>query len=390
MAKSFTARALSTARKHGRYSVGGNLYLLVAKSGSRSWVLRYKYAGQRHDMGLGSYPAVSIVRARAAVLEVRRQLAGGIDPLVRSAAPPVATTFRDVAISFIADRNLAWRNKKTKMQWERSLFVEALPIADKKPANITTHDVLSILRPLWDRKPSVAYRTRYRIEAVLDAAKVLGLRSGENAAAWRGNLALMLPSSRKVRQVRHHAALAIDDMPKVMRRLAESNGLAAAAMRFVALTAVRSGEATGARWREVDLSRKLWVIPESRTKSHRAHHVPLSPQALALLPNEGDGDALLFPGYAEGRPLSQSAISKAFKRAVKAAGVVPATPHGCRSTFRDWAGEVDGAPDELAEVAIGHARGDATLIAYARGALLERRREMMARWAAYCSSASPA
>ena len=116
---------------------------------------------------------------------------------------------------------------------------------------------------------------------------------------------------------------------------------------------------------------------------------PLSPQALALLPDEGDGGALLFPGYAKGRPLSQSAISKAFKRAVKASGVVHATPHGCRSTFRDWAGEVDGAPDELAEVAIGHARGDATLIAYARGALLGRRCEMMARWAAYCSSPSP-
>src|SRR5215470_7338413 len=115
MARSRTARTLGTARKHGRYSVGGNLYLLVAKSGSRSWVLRYKHAGQRHDMGLGSYPAVSIVRARAAVLEVRRQLAKGIDPLARSAAPSVATTFRDVAISFVADRSPAWRNEKTKM-----------------------------------------------------------------------------------------------------------------------------------------------------------------------------------------------------------------------------------------------------------------------------------
>lgn len=389
MARSLTARTLGAARKHGRYSLGGNLYLLVAKSGRRSWVLRYKHAGKRHDMGLGSYPAVSIAKARASVLEVRRQLARGIDPLARLAAPSAATIFRDVAKSFVADRSPAWRNKKTKMQWERSLLVEALPIADKKPADITTQDVLSILRPLWDSKPSVAYRTRYRIEAVLDACKVLGLRSGENAAAWRGNLALMLPSSRKVRQMRHHAALAIDDMPRVMRRLAASNGLAAAAMRFIALTAVRSGEATGARWREVDISRKLWVIPKTRTKSHRAHHVPLSPQALALLPDEGDGDALLFPGYAEGRPLSQSAVSKAFKRAVKAAGALPATPHGCRSTFRDWAGEIDGAPDELAEVAIGHARGDATLIAYARGALLERRREMMERWAVFCLSPAP-
>ena len=223
---------------------------------------------------------------------------------------------------------------------------------------------------------------------ILDYAKVRGLRSGENPAAWRSNLALMLPAPARVHRVTHHAALPAADMAAVLCTLAKREGVSALAVQFVALTACRASEALGATWGEIDLRQGVWTIPAGRIKAGRVHRVPLSTEAIAILSASRPSKeeiatrvvismlCALFPGQRRGRPLSLTSLMKAWR----SCGGGRTTVHGMRSAFRDWCGE-QGEDRELAEIALAHAIGDATEQAYARSDLLERRRGLMQRWA---------
>jgi integrase len=230
-------------------------------------------------------------------------------------------------------------------------------------------------------KTETASRVRGRIEAILDYAKARGIRQGDNPARWKGNLDHLLPAKARVRKVKHHAALPVEALPQVMASLAKMEGVAPLAVRFLILTAARAGEVTGAKWGEVDTKRGLWTVPDIRMKAKREHRVPLSNQALTVLCEAAalKHDEHVFPGGVRGKPLSLTSLMKALRKA----GAGEATVHGLRSTFRDWAAECDQAPRELAETALAHVVGDATERAYARSDLLDRRREMMQRWAKF-------
>ena len=236
--------------------------------------------------------------------------------------------------------------------------------------------MLGVLQPLWQRIPETASRLRGRIEAVLDYAKANGLRTGENPASWRGHLALILPKRQKLSRL-HHAAMPYADIPAFIGKLREIESIHALALEFLVLTAARSGEVLGARWDEIDIAAKIWVIPASRMKAAKEHRIPLPSRALAIVERMAEirtGDPV-FPGRRRGRPLS----------GVTLAALVPgATVHGFRSSFRDWAGEETSYPREIAEQALAHASGDATERAYRRGDALEKRRTLMEAWAKYC------
>jgi len=231
-------------------------------------------------------------------------------------------------------------------------------------------------------------QVRSRIESILDYAEARGLRRGENPAAWRGNLAHLLPAPGRLRLVKHHAALPPADMPDMLRRLSKREGVAPPALVLIALTVCRVGEALGATWAEIDLTHNVWTIPAARTKAGRVHSVPLSTQAVALLrtlrptrdrvANHGGNVATMaiFPGMHRGRSLSPSALARAWRLA----GGGKTTVHGMRSAFRDWCGE-QGEDRQLAELSLAHKQGDATEQAYARSDLLARRRKLMQRWA---------
>jgi integrase len=193
---------------------------------------------------------------------------------------------------------------------------------------------------------------------------VRGYRTGENPALWRGHLDAVFPARGKVRRVKHHAAVAIDDMPAVYAGLSESKGISFRAVRFTILTAARAGETTGATWGEFDLDAGVWTIPAARMKMERDHRVPLSREALAIVKELTDSriGARVFPGQRKGRPLSIASLSKALK-SVAGKGV---TTHGCRSTFKDWASERTSFPPEVSEMALAHAIGDKTEAAYSR------------------------
>jgi integrase len=254
--------------------------------------------------------------------------------------------------------------------------INALPVSA-----IDTGLVRKVLEPIWYETPETASRVRGRIERVLAWATVAGYRSGDNPARWTGHLKELLPSKTKVAAVVHHDAVPYRDLPTFMAALREKHGTAARALEFTILSAARTSEALGARWSEIDLDAKVWIIPAERMKANREHRVPLTDRALAVLeplPRKGE---YVFAGARKGKPLS----SPAMWDVVRGMLGMGATVHGFRSTFRDWAAETTAYPNEMLEIALAHAIGNKAEAAYRRGDMMEKRRRLMADWAEYCA-----
>lgn len=175
-----------------------------------------------------------------------------------------------------------FKNPKHRQQWRNTLTTYAAPLFELPLTDVKTEHVLGVLQPIWLTKPETASRVRGRIERVLDAAKVKGLRGGENPARGRGHLDLLLPRRLKGK-VRHHPALSFGELPVFMAELSKRDGMAAKALQFTILTAARSGETRGMTWGEIDMAAKIWTVPADRMRAGHAHQVPLSQKALAIL-----------------------------------------------------------------------------------------------------------
>jgi integrase len=389
-----TAREVETAPV-GWHGDGGCLHLRVRESGVRSWVFRYVQGGRVREIGLGPTHARSLKEARALAAQMRKAILEGRDPalVVRPERPPPAKTFAEIARELIAMRRAGWRSRKHAAQWSATLTQYAYPrIGGKPPADVTLEDVLACLKPIWATKPETASRLRQRIEAVLDYAKVIGLRSGDNPARWRGALDKLLPPPNKVKLPKHHAALPYERMPEFMAALREREGIAARCLEFAILTAARSGEARKATWREVDLESRTWTIPAERMKAKREHRVPLSDAAVRLLETlpRFAGNDLVFPA-ARGGALHDQALAGVIARMQgdpprwTDRNGVPIVPHGFRACFRVWCEEVARAPQSVSEAALAHVNADKVESAYLRSDLFALRVELMRRWGEYCT-----
>jgi hypothetical protein len=258
------ARKVATAGP-GIYPDGGGLYLCVSKSLSRSWVFRFSWQSRRPEMGLGLIAeGVGLAEARQARDEARCILRSGKNPIdARNEATKAASgklTFGTIADALIAAKESEWRNEKHRAQWRVSLREFAAPLRSRPVDDIDIAAILVVLTPLWQTKPETASRVRGRIEAVLDAAKAQGYRTGENPASWRGHLEHLLPKRGKLTRG-HHAAMDYRDVPAFVAKLRQCDSVAAKALKFCMLTATRSGEVYGARWSEIDLSAKVWTVP---------------------------------------------------------------------------------------------------------------------------------
>ena len=376
-----TARAIDALRKDGVYSDGSGLYVRV-RGAAKHYLFVYRLGGRRREMGLGAPPAVSLKIARARAQAAREVLAEGLDPVAQKAAMTARPTFGKLADEWVEARTGSVRNQKSIDRWQRTLGAKgyARSLRDLRVDHVTTEDVLAVLTPIWEKGPTATLARGY-IEAVLDAAKAKGHRIGENPARWRGHLDHLLPRPQKL-QRGHHAALAYADIPEVMAALRERASIAARLAEFTILTAARSGEALGMTWSEVNLEAKTWTVSADRMKAARAHIVPLSPRAIALLatmaPKEGAREGLVFVD--SGRALSNMAVPMMLRRMG-----LDITLHGFRSTFRDWAGDRTTFPREVAEAALAHRAGGVEA-AYRRGTAVEKRRNLMDAWAKYCGS----
>lgn len=388
-----TALGAKNLKAAGLHADGGGLYLRIASGtkGGKRWVFIYRRPKDRKrcEIGLGGTSGtapVSLSDARQRAKAAGELLAKGLDPKEAKATRARVTTFGEVAARHIETMGASWRNPKHRAQWEMSLKDYAAALRGKPVDQIGTADVLEVLTPIWQTIPETASRVRGRIEAVLDAAKAQGLRSGENPAAWRGHLKGLLPARQKLARG-HHGAMRWQDVPAFIVALRLRDGLASLALEFLIYTATRSGEVRGACWAEIDIGEGIWTIPAARMKAGKVHRVPLPVRALAILetvtPLRRDDD-LIFPGQSIGRPLSDMTLAAVLKRM----NVKGATPHGFRSAFRDWAGDTTPHPRELIEEALAHVVGNAVERAYRRSDALEKRRALMDDWAA-CLATAP-
>jgi integrase len=374
----------------GKHHDGGGLYLVVTESVSgisRSWSFRYSIGnGKTRYLGIGAYPLVGLAEARRKAGDARALISDGQDPISHKRAAraalsqqqPKVITFSECAAKYIESHEASWRGVRNHAQWVRTLTIYAYPVLGNLPVSeITREHVLRVLRPLWLTKCETAGALRGRIERILSWAGAMGYREGANPAVWKGGLDHVLPSKAKVRPVVHHPALAFRDVPAFMGELRAREAIAARCLEFLILSAVRSAEAIGAKWDEIDLEARTWVLPRERTKTFKEFRVPLSSGAVALLKAlPRDGEHVFIR---RGAMLSTMAMRALLMRM----GRRDFTIHGFRATFSTWARETTNFAREVVEAALGHVVGDVVERSYARGDALERRRALMEAWGAY-------
>jgi len=375
-----TAISVRNQTKPGKYGDGGGLILVVDKNGNKRWSFVYSRGTRRCELGLGIVRDVSLATARSMAAQYREALAMGDDPKTIKQNAARTVTFGEFADHYVESMKPSWRNPKHVAQWVMTLTKYAAPLRKKLIHEITTDDVVRVLKPRWSATPETANRLRGRIESVLDSAKVLGLREGDNPARWRGHLDQILPRRRALTKG-HHAALPFAELPAFMQGLQARSADAARALEFAILTACRTNELLGMRWQELDVEAGIWTVPAERMKAFREHRVPLSPVVLDLLAQlpRGRSDDLVFRNADRKKPLSIMALPMLLRRMN-----VAVTVHGFRSTFRDWAAETTNFPNEVCEMALAHTIPGKVESAYRRGDLFLKRRRLMDEWARYC------
>lgn len=370
----------------GKYEDGGGLRLVVSNGGAKKWVLRFTISGKRREMGLGSFPDIELGEVRTKASECRKFAKEGIDPIeARKAEPETIPTFTSCAARYIRAHRRSWKNTKHARQWVSTLKTYARPVIGSKLVDtVTTQEVLEILTPIWTTKTETAKRVQGRIENVLDFASAHKYRDPLNPARWRGHLDMLLPKPSRVKTVKHHPAMPYTDVPAFMGTLSRNGSISALALRLLILTATRTSEVLQARWSEIDMENTVWTIPAARMKTKREHRVPLSDAVIAdlkVLPRI-EGNPHLFPGARYGKPLSNMALLQLMRGMGYGVNGKHGdyVPHGFRSSFRDWSGEVSNFPRDVAGMALAHTIENKVEAAYRRGDLFEKRRLMMQSW----------
>jgi len=385
-----TALDVSRAKRRGYYNDGGGLYLLVGSTGSKSWVFRFRDGARLREHGLGPLHTIGIAEAREKARACRHMRLDGIDPIearktARAKAKlesAKAMTFQQCAERYIASHKAGWRSLKHAEQWSNTLATYVYPMFGDLPVKVIDVGlVMKALEPIWTKKPETASRVRGRIEAVLDWGTARGYRQGENPARWRGHLESLLPKKTNVHAVKHHVALPYDELPEFMIELRQQEGIAARALEFLILTTARTGEVRFARWDEIYLPTRTWIIPAERIKTKTEHRVPLSHHATLILDQMAAArqGPLVFPGAYGGRSMSNAAMLRVLA-AMSRKGL---TVHGFRSTFSDWCAEQTAFPAEVREMALAHTVSDKVEAAYRRGDLFAKRRQLAEAWARF-------
>lgn len=414
--QNLTALAVKKLSEPGRYADGDGLYLQVGKPsvdkngrtvpGSRSWLFLFQWHGKRKEMGLGSADTVDVREARDAAADARKLVDAGKNPIVErkvaaAMATPKSTTEAGAALSFkafglamIDDWAPGWkstprdgednarRSGKQKQNWQKTVTDYAAVIADVPIGDVGTDHVMTVLKPLWLKTPEVARKTRRRIEKILGAARVAGHRSGDNPARWDDHLEFLLPAQRV--KVRHHPSMPFNEIPDFLKELRQCQGRGARALELVLFTLVRTSEVIYAEKREFEEAAQLWRIPPDRMKGNKAqeHVVPLVRQAVDLMKRAAAStpasNPYIFGRLDDHKPLSTNTMDKVLHERLK---YTQYTVHGFRSSFRDWAGDETDHDENIAEMSLAHATGDATELAYRRSRALAKRRRLLQDWA---------
>lgn len=404
--KKLSALFVERIRKPGKYPDGGGLILQVTVGADgaprKSWLYRFlsPETGKERSIGLRTFPQVSLAAARAARDEARALVEKRVDPIQQWRVRDWIDqdnfrermfTFDDCADAYIEAHKATWRNAKHAQQWENTLRTYASPVIGRlKVAQIDTPLILKVLErdQLWTKKTETANRVRGRIETILAWAKVRGYRGGDNPALWRGHLDQVLPAPAKIRPVKHQRSVDYHELPELMERLGKPTpgsrsftaSASAYALMLAILTATRTSETLKAKWAEIDIENRLWIIPANRTKGNREFRVPLSGPALDILKVMASIrlNDFVFPGLKPNRPLSNMAMLQLLRR-MDVNGVT----HGMRASFKTWAHETQPFATDIVEACLSHVTGSKVEQAYQRSDILEKRRAVMDAWAAF-------
>lgn len=399
-AKALSARQVDTETRAGYHADGPHtgLYLQVTpvkERITRSWVFRYTSptTRKRRELGLGSARVRKLADARALSGELRLKVLNGLDPkderdkerATAIAARAHQITFDEAIVQCMAAKAVEWKNIKHGQQWQNTLTTYASPLLGKMSVDlISTELIHKVLQPIWQTKTETATRVRQRIETVLDWCKARGYCKGDNPARLKGALGELLPKSQKIKKIEHHPAIPYLQINQFVNELRKQGGTAPLALEFMLLTAARTGEVVAAKWAEVDFHHKVWTVPAERMKAGKEHRIPLSLRAMEILQimRQGTHNEYIFPGHSveKNSHMSTGTCRIVMKRMTNFADY---TPHGLRSTFRDWAAERTDFANETLELALAHTIPNKAEAAYRRQDQLEKRAKLMELWQQY-------
>ena len=400
-----TVRVIAQTKAPGQYHDGAGLYLSINRNGAKAWTFCFMLNGRSREMGLGPLRTIGLAEAREAARAARALLLQKIDPIearkgTRAASANGKKTFADCAAEYLSAHKAEWTDQHGE-QWKNTLAQYASKVFGERAVElIDTPLVLRALIQIWSEKTETAKRVRQRIELVLDYAKSVGYRTGENPARWEGHLELSLAEPSKIQKVEHHPALPYKLLPGFITQLQNEKGVAARALEFMILTATRTNEVQGATLSEFDLEAKHWTISAERMKMQNELRVPLCDRAIQIVSemqaHSGGGRPFLFPGGKKDQPMSSNAMLALLKRMndnpVKwrdEKSGRPITPHGFRATFATYFENESSYPYDLREACIAHKVKSSTTAAYQRGDLLVRRRAIMEDWQRYALNPTP-
>lgn len=388
-----------------RLDDGQGLRLIVTPQSAR-WVFRFtsKALGKRRDMGLGSYPRVSLLDARQLTETNRAQLMLGTDPLAlqqrnveadrKAAEASKASAARDkatletMARAYHKQISGQFRNDKHAAQWLASLENHVFPTLGTRPlGTIKAKELLALLLPLRDSVPETARRVRQRLDAIFEHAMLHELADLNPAKA----IVRAMREGKGRREEKHYSALDYADVPSFVAKLRAFDrvGIAAKlALEWTILTGARTGETLGATWSEIDLIKQEWRIPGARMKMGRLHRVPLTARTLAILKEVrplGDGKGLVFPSPLDGkRQLSNMSMLMALRRLGYGDRT---TVHGFRQNLSSWARENTRYRIDTIEAALAHRDEDKVARAYNHSAeYWQERRALAEEWAQFCTT----
>jgi integrase len=407
IAKALGALAVKSLSGEGLHAVGGvsGLYLSINRNGAKSWILRTKVGTKRCDIGLGSYPAITLSLAHQKATEVKESIKKGVDPIAERKLRKsiIEWTFQRCALEYIDLHRSSWTNPKSEQQWMNSLSTYAFPVLGAKHVrDITIGDVLEVIEKDWSRINDTMNKVRNRIQLILAWAAARGYRPRENPATWRGNLDAALPKPSDVNQRKHQPALPFSQINDFISKLRLRDGIGPKCLELLIFTCVRSANAREMKWSEIDFNSSTWTIQGQKMKSKQTHRVPLPDCVMDLINSmpRYEGNDYIFQGRANNSmsdATMNTLIKRMHKEEIKAGNKGYFDPnsenriavvHGFRSTFADWSAECTSYAPELREMALAHSLGSKTQAAYQRGDLFVRRRLMMSDWANYIN-ASP-
>jgi integrase len=388
-----------------RWPDGDGLFFKTARDRKAYFTFRFTLAGKETETSIGPHPEMSLDAARIRHLELRALVLKGIDPVAKrqaktAPAPSGAPTFGSVSDAYLdrqEKRGELGKNPKHRQQWRNTLASLPASFRALRVDEIGPQQVFDALDPIWALKPETASRLRGRIAMVLDFARKPE-DTHPNPAAWAGWLKTQLGSAKKLGKIDrktgervkrgHHASMPYQEVPAFMARLREIDSDPSRALQTTILTTLRTDELLGLPFDEIDLERAVLNIDGKRMKMGEPHRVPLSDAALAILKAQKaqyetrGKNPYVFPGRPM-KPLSNMSMAMLLRRMK-----CKVTVHGFRSSFRNWATEVDKTEYATAERCLAHVFGNDSSLSYDRSDRLDLRRPVMERWADYVCAAS--